>query len=70
MAIALHFSPSHFLGILEVLEVALGINVICVRVYEYGVVVEVAETEGGDLDKDSYNILYPLSHQFSEHYIF
>lgn len=30
-----------------------GINGICVRVYEYGVVVEVAEMEGGDLDKDS-----------------
>lgn len=37
---------------------------VCVRVYEYRVVVEVAEMEGEDLDKDSYNILYPLSHQF------
>lgn len=38
----------------------------CVCVYEYedGVVVEVAEMEGGALDKDSENILYPLSHQF------
>lgn len=39
---------------------------VCVYEYEneYGVVVEVAEMEGGALDKDSENIVYPLSHQF------
>ena len=42
------------------------------HVYEYGVVVKVAEMEREDLDKGSYNILYSLSHQFwySEHCIF